>query len=64
MSEGTCLCGHRFGSEVCLSAHASRKAAMEPVEIIPHEHRWMRPIRGVLFCGVPNCDAIARLEYP
>ena len=62
VSTGTCFCGHLFGSASCLAEHSARKAAMQPVEVIPHEHTWLRPVNGVMYCGTPTCDAIARIE--
>lgn len=58
-----CYCGFLFGTSKCLDAHAAAKARMEPLDALPHEHHWLKPVRGIMYCGSPGCDALARVEY-
>lgn len=57
-----CTCGHQFGSGACLNAHATRRVAISPLEPPLHVHRWLQPVRGIMYCGDPTCDVTARVE--
>ena len=63
VTAGTCTCGQQFGSVFCEIWHDHRKSQMAPVEVLPHEHVWLRPVGGIMYCGVPTCDTIARTEH-